>query len=208
MKQPHIVITDYGVGNTNSVSNAIKYLGYKKLQISDDPAIIEQADVLILPGVGAFEEAIKNLEARNLVSILNEEVINKGKPILGICVGMQLLATESSEKGIHKGLNWIEGKVDKLELSAEYAVPHVGWNNVSFDPSNPLFGLNDEEANFYFDHSYYFRCDHPENSVAQTKYDIDVTVAVQKDNVFGVQFHPEKSQTSGLKLFRSFFNSI
>lgn len=208
MKQPNIVIIDYGVGNTNSVCNAIKYLGYKKLQISDNPTIIEQADVLILPGVGAFGEAIKNLEARNLVSILNEEVINKGKVILGICVGMQLLATESSEKGTHKGLNWVEGKVDKLDLSTEYAVPHVGWNNVNFNPTNPLFSLNHEEANFYFDHSYYFKCDYPENSVAQIKYDIDVTVAVQKDNVFGVQFHPEKSQTSGLKLFRSFFNSI
>lgn len=208
MKQPDIVIIDYGVGNTNSVSNAIKYLGYKKLQISAVAEVIEQADVLILPGVGAFEEAIKNLEARNLVSILNEEVINKRKPILGICVGMQLMATESNENGIHKGLNWIEGKVDKLSLSPEYAVPHVGWNNVIFDSSNSLFNLNDEEPNFYFDHSYYYKCDNPEHSVAQTKYDIDVTVAVQKDNVFGIQFHPEKSQTSGLKLFRSFFNSI
>ncbi|MCE7995981.1 MAG: imidazole glycerol phosphate synthase subunit HisH [Roseivirga sp.] len=208
MKQPNIVIIDYGVGNTYSVGNAIKFLGYKRLSISDNPKEIEKADALILPGVGAFEEAVKNLKSRNLIPLLNEQVLNRQKPILGICVGMQLLATDSNEKGIHPGLDWIKGRVEKLELKPEFAVPHVGWNNVSFNEECPLFTRNEANANFYFDHSYYFNCENPDHVVAHCKYDIEVTAAVQKDNIFGVQFHPEKSQTSGLKLFRSFFNAL
>lgn len=203
----NIVIVDYGVGNTNSVSNAIKYLGYNKLIISDNESVIKNADVLILPGVGAFEEAANNLRARNLDLILNEQVLEKKKPILGICVGMQLMATLSEENGIHNGLNWIEGKVRKLQLPKEFAVPHVGWNDVTVDNVKPLFERNLENSNFYFDHSYYFDCD-PVYVSAYCDYHIKVTAAVQKNNIFGVQFHPEKSQTNGLKLFRDFFNSI
>jgi len=202
-----IVIIDYGVGNTYSVSNAIKYLGYKKLKVSDDEKVIREADVLILPGVGAFDEAAKNLKARNLVEVLNEEVQVKEKPILGICVGMQLLATVSEENGTHEGLNWIEGRVKKLSLPSQFAIPHVGWNNISYKSANPLFRKNAEDSNFYFDHSYYFDCDE-KYMAAYCDYGIKVTAAVQYKNIFGVQFHPEKSQTNGLKLFRSFFNSI
>lgn len=202
-----IVIVDYGVGNTYSVSNAIKYLGYKKLSVSNDENVIKNAEVLILPGVGAFEEAVTNLKIRNLDLILHEEVLVKRKPILGICVGMQLMATLSEENGIHKGLNWIEGNVKKLHLPKDYAVPHVGWNDVSVNNRNPLFERNSHGSNFYFDHSYYFDCDEKYIS-AYCDYHIKVTAAIQKDNIFGVQFHPEKSQTNGLKLFRDFFNSI
>ncbi len=208
MKQPNIVIIDYGVGNTYSVGNAIKFLGYKKLEVSDDFRVIEEADVLILPGVGAFEEAMNNLKSRNLIPLLNEQVLANNKPILGICVGMQLMATESMEKGVHKGLNWIGGRVEKLELKPEYAVPHVGWNNVNYKEECSLFRKNEKGANFYFDHSYFFNPESKEHVVAHCDYDINVIAAVQKDNVFGVQFHPEKSQTSGLKLFRSFFNAL
>lgn len=203
----NIVIVDYGVGNTNSVSNAIKYLGYNKLTISDNQDVISNADVLILPGVGAFEEAVNNLRARKLDLILNEEVLNKKKPILGICVGMQLMSTLSEENGIHKGLNWIEGKVKKLQLPKEFAVPHVGWNDVTVNNIKPLFNRNVDNSNFYFDHSYFYHCDEAYVS-AYCDYHIKVTAAIQKDNIFGVQFHPEKSQTNGLKLFRDFFNSI
>lgn len=203
----NIVIVDYGVGNTNSVSNAIKYLGYNKLTISDNEGVISNADVLILPGVGAFEEAVNNLRARKLDLILNEEVLNKKKPILGICVGMQLMATLSEENGVHKGLNWIEGKVKKLQLPKEFAVPHVGWNDVTVNNIKPLFNRNVDNSNFYFDHSYFYDCD-PVYVSAYCDYHIKVTAAIQKDNIFGVQFHPEKSQTNGLKLFRDFFNSI
>lgn len=202
-----IVIIDYGVGNTHSVSNAIASLGYKKLRISDEESVIADADVLILPGVGAFEEAANNLRKRNLDKILNEQVLVKHKPILGICVGMQLLATWSEENGKHAGLNWIEGKVVKLELPPVFAVPHVGWNDVTVNQTEPLFSRNDSGSNFYFDHSYYFECD-DKFVAAYCDYGKKVTAAVQYKNVFGVQFHPEKSQTNGLKLFRGFFNSI
>jgi glutamine amidotransferase len=202
-----IVIIDYGVGNIHSVSNAISFLGYKKLKISADLNIIADADVLILPGVGAFDEAVKNLRDRHLEAILNEQVLIKKTPILGICVGMQMLASHSEENGFHEGLNWIEGTVKKLDLPVSFAVPHVGWNNVIVKNKEPLFTRNDLESNFYFDHSYYFDCDSRYVS-AYCDYGIKVTAAVQRDNIFGVQFHPEKSQTNGLKLFRSFFNSI
>lgn len=207
MINPKIVIVDYGVGNTHSVSNAIASLGYKKLKISSSESVIGEADALILPGVGAFEACANNLREKNLDAILNEQVLVKKKPILGICIGMQLLATHSEENGLHKGLNWIEGIVKKLQLPLSFAVPHVGWNNVTQRDDSPIFGRNKTNSNFYFDHSYYFDCG--EQFVAgYCDYGIKVTAAVQRDNIFGVQFHPEKSQTNGLKLFRGFFNSI
>jgi glutamine amidotransferase len=207
MNKPTIVIIDYGIGNTHSVSNAIKYLGYNKLIISDDEKKIHNADALILPGVGAFEECISNLKNRKLDLILNEEVIVNKKPILGICVGMQLLATNSEENGLHIGLDWIKGSVKKINVPKPLTVPHVGWNDVTSKNKNILFNNNSENANFYFDHSYHFLCE--EQYVAgYCDYGINITAAVQKENIFGVQFHPEKSQTNGLKLFRSFFNSI
>jgi glutamine amidotransferase len=206
-RNPSIVIIDYGVGNTYSVANAINYLGYKKIKVSNQEQDIREADAIILPGVGAFDEAARNLKSRMLHKILGEEVLVKKKPILGICVGMQLMAEGSEENGWHEGLNWIPGKVVKLELPASYAVPQVGWNNVIFSSSDPLFNRTAEQPNFYFDHSYHFETT-PEHRIAWCDYGIEVTAAVQNKNIFGVQFHPEKSQTNGLKLFRGFFNAI
>ena len=207
MKNPRIVIIDYGVGNTHSVSNAIRLLGYKRLRISDKEEEIDQADVIILPGVGAFEVCVNNLKERNLIPILNEQILIKKKPILGICVGMQLLASFSEENGEHQGLGWIEGRVMKLQLPEQFAVPHVGWNDVIMKNDSSIFNRNSQNSNFYFDHSYSFNCD--EKYIAgYCNYGIKVTAAVQHENIFGVQFHPEKSQTSGLKLFRGFFNTI
>lgn len=160
-----------------------------------------------MPGVGAFDEAMRNLQERRLDQILGEQVLVRKKPILGICLGMQILATESEENGTHSGLNWIEGRVRRLELNSSYAVPHVGWNNVEFSRKSPLFTLNSDKSHFYFDHSYWFDCAEDQIS-AWCDYGIRITAAIQRDHIFGVQFHPEKSQTSGLKLFRSFFNSI
>jgi len=207
MSSLKIVIIDYGVGNTHSVSNAIKFLGYHKVSISNQIGAIEKADALILPGVGAFEEAMRNLMSRDLHHLLNEEVLVKKKPILGICVGMQMLATQSEENGIHQGLNWIEGNVKKLEVPKILSVPHVGWNNLTLKKPEIMFARNTDQSNFYFDHSYWFDC-HEKYVAAFCDYGIKVTAAVQHENIFGVQFHPEKSQTNGLKLFRSFFNSI
>lgn len=207
MHKQNIVIIDYGIGNTHSISNALSYLGYKKLKISDNEEHIKKADALILPGVGAYEEAINNLRKRNLEGILNEEVLVNKKPILGICVGMQMLAEGSEENGWHEGLKWMKGKVKKLELPEQYAVPQVGWNNISIDNKEPMFSKVDNDSNFYFDHSYYFDCEE-KVLAAWCNYGIKVTAAVQHKNIFGVQFHPEKSQTNGLKFFRGFFNSI
>ncbi|MBP9887400.1 MAG: imidazole glycerol phosphate synthase subunit HisH [Leptospiraceae bacterium] len=202
-----ICIVDYGVGNVYSVSNALSYLGYTRLKISDKENEIKNSDVILLPGVGAFDAAMRNLKLRNLDQILASEVIIKKKTILGICVGMQMLATTSEENGIHEGLNWIEGTVRKLKLPEKFPVPHVGWNNVIFQNQKPLFEKNQKSSHFYFDHSYFFDCD-PIYISSWCDYGINVTASIQKDNIFGVQFHPEKSQTNGLKLFRSFFNSI
>ena len=207
MNQPDIVIVDYGVGNTHSVWNSIKALGYKKLNISADEKDINRADVLILPGVGAFDACVKNLKERRLDIILHEAVILQKKPILGICVGMQLMATMSEENGEHKGLNWIPGRVIKLDLSGNYAVPHVGWNDISQQLQSPLFSRTPEYPHFYFDHSYHYECDH-KYITAQCDYGVQVTAAIELDNIYGVQFHPEKSQTNGLKLFRGFFNAV
>ena len=207
MRSIKIVIIDYGVGNTYSVANALRHLGYNKVTISSKESDIKNAHALILPGVGAFDEAMRNLESRNLHEILSEEVLVARKPILGICVGMQMLATISEENGLHKGLGWIDGRVTKLKLPANYAVPHVGWNSVITTIQSPLFNLNTGEVNFYFDHSYWFECDE-KYMAAWCDYGIKVSAAVQHNNIFGVQFHPENSQTSGLKLFRSFFNSV
>jgi imidazole glycerol-phosphate synthase subunit HisH len=207
MIQPTIVIVDYAVGNTHSVWNAIRGLGYKRLKISADEKDIAQADALILPGVGAFEECMRNLKDRRLDSILHHAVITNKKPILGICVGMQMMATQSEEKGHHLGLNWIPGKVVKLSLPPSYAVPHVGWNDVHHLHQAPLFSNATESPNYYFDHSFHYQGE-AKFIVAHCDYGIPVTAAIQNNHICGVQFHPEKSQNNGLRLFRSFFNLV
>ena len=131
MKQPLIVIVDYGVGNVFSVEKAIQRLGYSNIMISRKSEEINNADTLILPGVGAFKGCIDNLIKFNLINILNENVINKGKPILGICIGMQLMADFSEENGLYGGLGWIPGRVVKINVSKNIPIPHVGWNNLS-----------------------------------------------------------------------------
>jgi glutamine amidotransferase len=201
-----IVIIDYGVGNHQSVANALKFLGYE-FELSGDSDVIRRAGVYVLPGVGAMSEAMKNLKERNLIGILNEEVLNKKKPILGICLGMQMLAKYSEEDGRHECLGWIDGHVAKITGPSELRVPQVGWNTVHVQAKEPLFTRVEEGANFYFDHSYQFVCP-PQYVAASCSYGLDIVAAVHKDNIFGVQFHPEKSQNNGLKLFRSFFNYV
>ncbi len=203
-----IVIIDYGVGNVFSVYNAIKYLGYSNVKITYDEKDIFSSDAIILPGVGAFDEAMKNITKRKLDKILHENVLINKKPILGVCVGMQILSEGSDENGWHKGLGWIPGKVKKLELTQNLAVPHVGWNNLEIANKSNLY-LNQSNSNphFYFDHSYYFETEDKYVS-SYCDYGIKICASVQNDNIYGVQFHPEKSQNNGLKLFRSFLNSV
>jgi glutamine amidotransferase len=199
-----IVIAGYGVGNTHSIFNTVSFLGYRNLKISGNEKDLKNADVLILPGVGAFDEAIKNIRQGNLDQVLNEVVLTDKKPILGICAGMQLFSEGSEENGWHEGLKWIKGKVKKLALPPQFSVPHAGWNNIVLKQENILFKDN---THFYFDHSYNFEAEETVTT-AYCEYGIKVTAAIQQGNIFGVQFHPEKSQTNGLKLFRNFFNTI
>ena len=207
MNQPSIVIVDYGVGNTQSVWNAIQALDYRRLKISSQPQDIASADALVLPGVGAFEACMQNLRIRHLDEILNETILIKRKPILGICVGMQLMANLSEEHGVHVGLGWIPGRVVRLHVEAPFNVPHVGWTDLQVNQSSPLFARTDKAPHFYFDHSYHYQCD-PKFVVATSNYSVPITAAITHGNIHGVQFHPEKSQANGLKMFRGFFNAV
>jgi glutamine amidotransferase len=203
----NIAIIDYGVGNTHSVKEAINLLDCN-VSITNDPQKLEKADALILPGVGAFEAAMRNLHQRDLIEPLQEIVFKKKTPILGICLGMQLLADYSEENGYHEGLGWITGKVVKINSQKDVRVPHVGWNNVEILKKEPLFERIKDEANFYFDHSYHF-IPADENTIAATvNYAVPLVAAVKKDNIHGVQFHPEKSQITGLRLLKGFLNQV
>lgn len=201
-----ILVIDYGLGNHQSVANALEFLGYDFI-VSDNVEDIVAASAYVLPGVGSFAEAVKNIDRLRIRPTLNEEVVGKKKPILGICLGMQLLAKSSEEGGRHDGFGWIDGRVVKMKPSSGYRVPHVGWNDLDIKKKGPLFERTEKGANFYFDHSYHFECDE-EYVSAHTSNGMDVVAAVQKDNVYGVQFHPEKSQNNGLKIFRCFFNNV
>jgi imidazole glycerol-phosphate synthase subunit HisH len=202
----NVTIVDYGVGNVYSISNSLQSLNYA-VRVSSKYEELKKADALILPGVGAFEVAMEHLQKNKLIEPLTQLVMQEQKPILGICLGMQLMATSSDENGFHKGLDWIEGQVKKLDVRAPLTVPHVGWNNITIQQNNALFSRVGNQADFYFDHSYHFQCA-PEHRAATCSYGIEVTAAVTKNNIFGVQFHPEKSQVSGLKLFRGFLNGV
>ena len=197
-----IVIIDYEVGNHQSVINALEVLKYD-FTVTREPKEILAADAFILPGVGAFHEAMMNLEKRGLIALLGQEVLEKRKPILGICVGMQVLADSSTEDGLHRGLGWIPGKVVTLQETRARKVPHVGWSHLEVKKTGPLFRTVPEKANFYFDHSYNFECGQ-EFVAANCGDDPTITAAVQKDHIFGLQFHPEKSQFPGLKVLRNY----
>ncbi len=206
-KGSRICVIDYGMGNVQSVQNALTRLGADAV-ISSDPAELSHSEGLVLPGVGAFGVAMDNLKKRALVECLDEQVRVRKKPILGICLGMQLFADSSEELGSHKGLGWVSGTVKLIDSKGgTLQVPHVGWNSVSCVGDSPLFSLVKPETNFYFDHSYHFAVA-PEYLVATTHYGNAVAAVVQKDNVVGMQFHPEKSQSAGLKLMRGFLNFV
>jgi glutamine amidotransferase len=205
LKKNDILIIDYGVGNHLSVENTLSYLGYT-FSVSCEKRDISRAQAYILPGVGAFNEAMKNLKKLDLINLLNDQVLIKKKPILGICLGMQIMANDSEEKGLHTGLGWIKGHVKRIP-SNNIRIPHVGWNQIEVLNKEPLFEKLDNGVDFYFDHSFYFHTDR-KYQAAICQYGHILTAAIQYKNIFGVQFHPEKSQNNGLKLFRGFFNYI
>ncbi len=200
-----IAIIDYGLGNLNAFANMMKDIGAPH-QITGDAAVIAQASHLILPGVGHFDRAMSQLADSGLMPILNERVIQQRVPVLGICVGMQMLA-DRSEEGSLPGLGWIGGDVARFPDQVNdqsLPVPHMGWNDVTPVADAPLFSTVPDDPRFYFLHSYYFRCANPADIMATCEYGIRFSCAVGRGNVFGVQFHPEKSHGWGRALLADF----
>jgi glutamine amidotransferase len=198
-----IVIVDYGMGNLGSIVNMLKKLGHQAI-ISSSIEEIAQADKLILPGVGAYDRAMENIRTKGFDEALIQ-CAAKGVPFLGICLGMQLLSTYSEEGNAH-GLNLIPGQVKHFNLPKEYKIPHMGWNMVQFVKQDPIWtGLNQmEDLRYYFVHSYHFQCDDQQHVAAVCNYGDDFTCAVSHKNIFGVQFHPEKSHKFGMQLLENF----
>ncbi len=198
-----VAIIDYGVGNLFSLVSSFKAIGVAAV-VTGDTEIIKKADRLILPGVGAFGDAAKKLRESGLVEVIKTEA-EKGKPLMGICLGMQLLFEESFEYGSHKGLGLIRGKVVGMEntIPSNLKIPHIGWNGLKFKTESPIFKYISEGDCVYFVHSFY-GVDCEESLIATTDYGKEITAAVGRGNIFGCQFHPEKSGSVGLKILKAF----
>lgn len=202
-----IAIIDYGVGNLFSLTASLKYIG-EQVKVTGEAKDIQAADRIILPGVGAFGDAIDKLKATGLVEVILEET-EKGKPLLGICLGMQLLFDKSHEYGQHQGLGLVKGDILSLQQDlpgkgegSQLKVPHIGWNSLHLKGGDPLLKYVSEGDYVYYVHSYYAKC--TENTIASSNYHINVTGAVRKGSIYGTQFHPEKSGTVGLNILRAF----
>ena len=201
-----IVIVDYGMGNIHSVARKIKLLGFEYC-VSARVEDVLSADRIILPGVGHFGKAMQNLKELNLIESLNEAVLIKKTPILGICLGMQLMA-RSSEEGNSIGLGWFDAEVVPFTVSDtfKFKVPHTGWNSIQKQKESSINkGLSDEES-FYFVHSFHFLCTEKLDILHTTTYDYEFTSAIEKENILGVQYHPEKSHEAGLTLLKNFIS--
>ena len=199
-----ITVVDYGVGNIGAILNMLDYLGIDA-QASGDPDVLARADQLILPGVGAFDRAMSTLRTRKLIEPLSRAVLERKVPVMGVCLGMQLLA-RSSEEGNEVGLGWIEADVRRITLpeGSPLKVPHIGWMDVQPVHPSVLFDPCSATERFYFDHSYHVTCDQQEDISAVIDYGTPLCCAIQAGNVSGVQFHPEKSHRFGMRLLRSF----
>ncbi|MCT7587573.1 imidazole glycerol phosphate synthase subunit HisH [Aliarcobacter butzleri] len=197
-----IAILDYGIGNLKSIYNMFKKVGVESI-ITSDIETIKNADKYLLPGVGSFDHGINSLKSASFFKTLENEVLENKKPILGICLGMQLL-TNSSEEGKEKGLCWIDAQTIKFDLEDKsLSIPHMGWNKVNATNNNDIF-KNLEENRFYFVHSYHVVCNNQKNILATANYGQTFTCSIHKDNIYGVQFHPEKSHKFGMQLLKNF----
>jgi imidazole glycerol-phosphate synthase subunit HisH len=199
-----ICILDYGMGNLQSVANAVGRLGYNPI-VTFRRADIEKTAALIIPGVGAFGEAMKRLNNLRLIETLNDRVTKDGVPVFGICLGMQMFAEQSSEGGHHEGLGWVQGKVERIPDAPDVRIPHVGWNDLERRPGSVMFNNIDDAATFYFDHSFALTCDEKIVTATAT-YGHKIVSAIHHDNIMASQFHPEKSQNNGLRMLRNFLN--
>lgn len=202
-----VAIIDYGSGNLRSAAKAFERIADEPVLVTADADALVRADRIVLPGVGAFGDCRRGLDALDgMVDALEAAVIGGGKPFLGICVGMQLMATVGLEHGRHDGLGWIPGEVARLEpADGELPIPHMGWNDLVLEaPGHPLFAGLAEGCHAYFVHSYGFACADPAHRLATVDYGGPVTAVIGRDNLLGTQFHPEKSQAVGLRLIANF----
>lgn len=197
-----IAIIDYDAGNLKSVEKALVHIG-EEVIVTRDPDEIKNASKVILPGVGAFKDAMDKLTQFNLVDVI-KEVINDGKPFLGICLGLQLLFEESEESVGVKGLSILEGKIKRIPDCEGLKIPHMGWNSINIKEGSKLFKGIDNESYVYFVHSYYLEAKHAEDVAATTHYSTLIHASVERDNVFACQFHPEKSGEVGLQILKNF----
>lgn len=204
-----IVVIDYGAGNLGSIINMLKRLG-AQAQASADPQIIAQATKLILPGVGAFDYGMNKLIESGVIGILNQKVLVEKTPILGICLGVQLM-TKGSEEGVIPGLGWFNAKTVKFDLKNEDSrlkVPHMGWNDTFIKKDSKLFNKDDEEYRYYYVHSYHLLADDENDVLTTSKYGYEFVSGLEKNNIAGLQFHPEKSHKFGMRIFKNFIENI
>lgn len=200
-----IAIVDYGMGNLGSIANMLKKIGAACV-LTSDPEKIERADKLILPGVGAFDQGMKNLAQRDLIPLLNAQVLKEKKPILGHCLGLQLLS-KSSDEGKLEGLGWLDARTVRFKFdgsNANLKVPHMGWNTIQIKKAHPVLEDLGSDTRFYFVHSYYLQCNDSDNVLATTNYGYDFPSVVVRDNLLGAQFHPEKSHKYGMRFLKNF----
>jgi imidazole glycerol-phosphate synthase subunit HisH len=203
---PKIVIIDYGMGNLRNVQKGFEWVGFEA-KVTRSKKEIEGASAIVLPGVGAFKDCMENLERYGLIEPLLQS-IGKGKPYLGICLGLQILLSESEEFGFQKGLDLVKGKVVKFVPDPEHKVPHMGWNTVEIEKEAPMLQGIESGDFFYFVHSYYVTPDETQWISTFTTYDKRFVSSIWKENIFATQFHPEKSQKKGLKILENFAKSI
>jgi len=205
MMNKEIILIDAGTGNLRSVQKALEYVGASVLR-TDDPKKVVSGGRVVLPGVGAFGDFMSGLRARGLEEAVNDTV-KRGIPLLGICVGMQALFEIGEEMGEHKGMGLLQGKVVKFADSLSVKIPHTGWNQLEAKNDARLFDQVNDGAYVYFNHSYYCQPQNSSDVLATTDYGINYACAVQRENIFGVQFHPEKSQAIGLKILKNFLEA-
>jgi glutamine amidotransferase len=198
-----LAVIDYGAGNLRSVLHALHHLGATNIQLVHSPTELHGARQIILPGVGAFGAGMEQLKRQDLIEPL-KAALNAGIPYLGICLGMQFLFEASDEMGQHEGLGLLSGHVTRFPESSGFKVPHMGWNNLQIERPTPLFADLPAHSSTYFVHSYYCAPANRDDIIASVNYSIDFAAAVARDNIYGVQFHPEKSQRTGLRILSNF----
>jgi len=200
-----IGIIDYGSGNVKAIANIYKRLNMEYF-VTNEPNALEKASHLVLPGVGAFDQTMNLLNESGLREKLDELVLEKKVPIIGICVGMQIMA-QSSEEGKEMGLGWIQGnvrRINEVQLERKPKLPHMGWNNVTITRDNGILANTNLNKGFYFLHSYFVKPEHGEDVLATVNYGSELTCVVKKNNIVGIQFHPEKSHQNGVEVFKNF----